>query len=52
MMTFDQFKAWKIAMHKRDIERCRKARAEGHHALADWYLSLAAIARQSIYVSP
>lgn len=48
-MTFAEFKAWKIAIHRRDIERCRKARAAGQHARADWYLSLAAICRQSIH---
>lgn len=47
-MTFADFKAWKIAMHRRDIERCRKARASGRHAMADWYLFLAGECRRSI----
>jgi hypothetical protein len=47
-MTFADFKAWKIAMHRRDIERCRAARAKGRHGWADYYLGLAGIVRRSL----
>lgn len=48
MNTFAEFKAWKIAMARRCIARCRQYRAEGRHAMADDALAGAARCRLSI----
>mgnify|MGYP000033992465 FL=1 len=48
-MTFADFRAWKISRARASIAKCRKARAEGRHSMADWHLYMAELARKSIY---
>lgn len=48
-MDYQQFKAWKVRCHARQIGYCREYRAKGDHRNADRCLQQAASIRQSIY---